>query len=473
MENLRKFYIDGQWVEPLKATDYPVINPATAQPFATTVLGDAADVERAIAAARAAFESFSQTSREQRLAMLERLLAGYMARYDEFAEVITQEMGAPIDFSKAAQADTGRGHIQATIDALKEYQFEENTSSARVVKEPIGVCGFICPWNWPINQVVCKVAPAIAAGCTMVVKPSEETPVSAMLFAEVVHEAGIPAGVFNMINGTGPDVGSVLSTHPEVDMVSLTGSTRVGSLVSKAAAESIKRVALELGGKSPNLILDDADMEQAVKWGVFNCFENTGQSCNAPTRMLVPQSHYEQVLDIATRIAAKVQVGDPTKEGRHIGPLASQKGYENVQRYIQKGIEEGARLLCGGLGKPEGFEQGHYAKPTIFADVNNAMTVAREEIFGPVLCIIPYGNEEEGITIANDTDYGLAAYVQGSDQERCRRVTRRLKAGMVHLNGAYQDYDAPFGGYKQSGNCREWGAYAFEDFLEIKAINGF
>ena len=473
MENLRKFYINGQWVEPLESTDHPVENPATAEPFATTVLGGAADVERAIVAARAAFESFSQTSREERLAMLERLLAGYMERYDEIAAAITKEMGAPISFSKAAQADTGRGHIQAAIDALRDYQFEENTSSARVVKEPIGVCGFICPWNWPVNQVVCKVAPAIAAGCTMVVKPSEDTPVSAMLFAEVVHQAGIPAGVFNMINGTGPDVGAVLSTHPEVDMVSLTGSTRVGALVSKAAADSIKRVALELGGKSPNLILDDADMEKAVKWGVFNCFENTGQSCNAPTRMLVPRSRYDEALEIATRIAVRVQVGDPTQEGRHIGPLASKKQYDNVQGYIQKGIDEGARLLCGGLGKPEGFEQGYYAKPTIFADVRNDMTIAQEEIFGPVLSIIPYENEEEGIAIANDTVYGLAGYVQGGDLEHCRRVARRIKAGMIHLNGAYQDYDAPFGGYKQSGNCREWGAYAFDDFLEIKAINGY
>ncbi|MGS2724610.1 aldehyde dehydrogenase family protein [Porticoccus sp. GXU_MW_L64] len=473
MENLRKFYIDGQWVEPLESTDYPVENPATEEQFATTVLGRAADVERAIAAARAAFDGFSQTSREQRLAMLERLLAGYMERYDEIAAAITQEMGAPVSFSKAAQADTGRGHIQATIDALKNYRFEEDISSARVVKEPIGVCGFICPWNWPINQVVCKVAPAIAAGCTMVVKPSEDTPVSAMLFAEVVDQAGIPPGVFNMINGTGPDVGAVLSTHPQVDMVSLTGSTRVGALVSKAAADTIKRVALELGGKSPNLILDDADLEKAVKWGVFNCMENTGQSCNAPTRMLVPQSRYEEALEVAGRIAAKVQVGDPQQVGRHLGPLASKKQYDNVQRYIQAGIDEGARLLCGGLGKPQGFERGHYAKPTIFADVHNHMTIAREEIFGPVLAIIPYGDEEEGIAIANDTVYGLAAYVQGSDQERCRRVARRLKAGMVHLNGAYQGYDAPFGGYKQSGNCREWGAYGFEDFLEIKAINGF
>ncbi|MDM3870109.1 aldehyde dehydrogenase family protein [Porticoccus sp. W117] len=473
MENLRKFYIDGQWVEPLESTSREVENPATGQSFATTAMGSAADVERAITAARAAFDSFSQTSREERLAMLERLLAGYMERYDEIAAAITQEMGAPISFSKAAQADTGRGHIQAAIDALKNYQFEESTSSARVVKEPIGVCGFICPWNWPMNQIVCKVAPAIAAGCTMVVKPSEETPLSAMLFTEVVHQAGIPAGVYNVINGPGSVVGEVLSTHPEVDLVSLTGSTRVGALVSKAAADSIKRVALELGGKSPNLILDDADMEKAVKWGVFNCFENTGQSCNAPTRMLVPQSRYEEALDVAVRTAAKVQVGDPTQEGRHLGPMASKKQYDTTQRYIQIGIDEGARLLWGGLGKPEGLEQGYYAKPTIFADVRNDMTIAQEEIFGPVLCIIPYGDEEEGIAIANDSIYGLAGYVQGSDVERCRRVARRIKAGMIHLNGAYQDYDAPFGGYKQSGNCREWGAYAFEDFLEIKAINGF
>ena len=473
MNNLRKFYIDGQWVEPLESRDLPVENPATGEQVATTVLGGSADVERAIAAARGAFEGFSQTAREQRLEMMERLLACYMARYDEVAEAITLEMGAPVSFSKAAQADTGRGHIQAAIDALREYRFEENTRNARVVREPIGVCGFICPWNWPINQIVCKVAPALATGCTMVVKPSQVAPLSAYLFADIVDQAGLPKGVFNMVNGSGSEVGNILSTHPEVDMVSVTGSTRVGASVSKAAADTIKRVALELGGKSPHLILDDADMEKAVKWGVFNCFENTGQSCNAPTRMLVPQSRYQEALEIAERTAAKVQVGDPAQEGRHIGPLASQSQYDTTQHYIQKGLDEDARLLCGGLGKPEGFEKGHFAKPTIFADVRNDMTIAQEEVFGPVLAIIPYDDEEQGIAIANDTIYGLAGYVHGGDMARNRRVARRIKAGMIHINGAYQDYDAPFGGYKQSGNGREWGEYAFDDFLEVKAINGY
>lgn len=473
MENLRKFYIDGEWVEPLQARDLPVENPATGEQVATTVLGGAQDVERAIAAARNAFESFSQTTREERLEMMERLLACYMERYDEVAEAITMEMGAPISFSKAAQADTGRGHIQAAIDALREFQFEEDTRNAKVVREPIGVCGFICPWNWPINQIACKVAPALAAGCTMVMKPSQVAPLSAYLFADICHQAGLPKGVFNMVNGSGAEVGHILSTHPDVDMVSVTGSTRVGASVSKDAADSIKRVALELGGKSPHLILDDADMEKAVKWGVFNCFENSGQSCNAPTRMLVPQSRYEEALEIAQRIAAKVQVGDPTQEGRHIGPMASQSQYDTTQKYIQIGIDEGARLLCGGLGKPEGFDIGHYARPTIFADVRNDMTIAQEEIFGPVLSIIPYSDEEEGIALANDTIYGLAGYIHGGDMQRNRRVARRIKAGMIHINGAYQDYDAPFGGYKQSGNGREWGEYALHDFLEIKAINGY
>ena len=473
MNNLRKIYIDGQWVDPLESRDLPVENPATGEQIATTILGGAADVERAIVAARNAFDGFAQTTREQRLTMMERLLECYMDRYDEVAEAIMQEMGSPIAFAKAAQADTGRGHIQAAIDALRTYPFEENTNNARVVREPIGVCGFICPWNWPINQIACKVAPALATGCTMVMKPSQIAPLSAYLFTDIVHQAGFPAGVYNMVNGSGSEVGNILSTHPEVDMVSVTGSTRVGASVSKAAADTIKRVALELGGKSPHLILDDADMEKAVKWGVFNCFENTGQSCNAPTRMLVPQSRYQEALEIAERTAAKVQVGDPTQEGRHIGPLASQNQYDTTQHYIQKGIDEGARLLTGGLGKPEGFAIGHYAKPTIFADVRNDMTIAQEEIFGPVLSIIPYGDEAEGIAIANDTVYGLAGYLHGSDMERNRRVARRIKAGMVHINGAYQDYDAPFGGYKQSGNGREWGVYAFADFVEVKAINGY
>lgn len=473
MKDLRKFYINGQWVEPAVAHDLMVENPATEEDFAVISLATAADVNKAVAAARSAFEAYSQTSREERIALLERLLQAYMDRYDEVAEAIMLEMGAPISFAKAAQADTGRGHIQAAIDALRDYRFEEDTRSARVVRESIGVCGLICPWNWPINQITCKVAPALATGCTMVLKPSEIAPVSGYLFSELIHEAGVPSGVYNMVNGTGVEVGTLLASHPDIDMVSLTGSTRAGTAVSKAAAESIKHVALELGGKSPNLILDDADLEKAVKWGIRNCFENTGQSCNAPTRMLVPKSLYAQALEIAGRIAATVQVGDPMQEGRHLGPLASKSQFEKVQALIGNGIDEGARLLCGGLGKPDGFECGYYVKPTVFVDVDNSMTIAREEIFGPVLSIIPYGDEEEGIALANDTPYGLSAYVHSADIDRARRVARRLRAGMIHINGASQNYDTPFGGYKQSGNGREWGKYAFEDFLETKAINGY
>ncbi len=473
MKDLRKFYIDGHWVDPTTPNDLPVENPATEEDFAVISLGAEADVEKAVAAARAAFEGYSQTSREDRISLMERLLEAYMDRYDDMADVITMEMGAPISFSRAAQADTGRGHIQAAIDALREYRFETDVASARIVREPIGVCGFICPWNWPVNQIACKVAPALATGCTMVLKPSEIAPVSAHLFSEIVHEAGVPAGVYNMVNGSGPEVGTMLASHAEIDMVSLTGSTCAGASVSKVAADTIKRVALELGGKSPNLILDDADLEKAVKWGVFSCFENTGQSCNAPTRMLVPKSCYAEAVEIAEKIAARVQAGDPRQEGRHIGPLSSKNQFDKVQALIGKGIDEGARLVCGGPGKPGGFERGYYVKPTIFADVNNNMTIARQEIFGPVLSIIPYGDEEEGIAIANDTPYGLSAYVHSSDKERARRIARRIRAGMVHINGASQGYELPFGGYKQSGNGREWGEYAFEDFLEVKVINGF
>ena len=471
MKDIRRFYIDGAWADPETANDFPVENPATEEQIAVISMGMKTDVDKAVAAARRAFESFSQTSREERLALLEKLLAIYVERYDEMAEAISHEMGAPMSLAKGLQADTGRGHLQTAVDALKGYEFETTVGNARIVREPIGVCGFITPWNWPINQVVCKVAPALATGCTMVLKPSELAPLSAHLFAEMVDQAGYPAGVFNLVNGDGPEVGAALSAHPDVDMMSFTGSTRAGIAVAKAAADTVKRVAQELGGKSPNVLLDDADFEQAVTGGVLHCMNNTGQSCNAPTRMLVPESRYEEAVALAKTAAESVQVDDPAKEGEHIGPLVSRMQFDKVQHLIQVAMNEGARLVAGGPGKPEGHEKGHFSKPTVFADVNNDMTIAREEVFGPVLVMIPYKDEEEAIRIANDTPYGLAAYVQAGDEGRGQRVAARLRAGMVCLNGAPHIYSSPFGGYKQSGNGREWGEFGFEDYLETKSIS--
>lgn len=471
MKDIRQFYIDGGWVDPETANDFPVENPATEEQIAVISMGTKSDVEKAVTAARQAFESFSQTSREERLALLNKLLAIYVERYGEMADAISQEMGAPISLAKGLQADTGRGHLQTAVDALEDYEFETTVANARIVREPIGVCGFITPWNWPINQVVCKVAPALATGCTMVLKPSELAPLSAHLFAEMVDQAGYPAGVFNLVDGDGPEVGAAISAHPDVDMVSFTGSTRAGIAVAKAAADTVKRVAQELGGKSPNVLLDDADFEQAVTGGVLHCMNNTGQSCNAPTRMLVPESRYEEAVAFAKTAAESVQVDDPAKEGEHIGPLVSRLQYEKVQHLIQVAMNEGARLVAGGPGKPEGHETGHFSKPTVFADVNNDMTIAREEVFGPVLVMIPYKDEDEAIRIANDTPYGLAAYVQAGDGGRGQRVAARLRAGMVCLNGAPHIYSSPFGGYKQSGNGREWGEFGFEDYLEIKSIS--
>ena len=471
MKDIRQFYIDGAWVDPETANDFPVENPATEEQIAVISMGMKTDVDKAVAAARRAFESFSQTTREERLALLEKLLAVYVERYDEMAEAISQEMGAPMSLAKGLQADTGRGHLQTALDALEGYEFETTVGNARIVREPIGVCGFITPWNWPINQVVCKVAPALATGCTMVLKPSELAPLSAHLFAEMVDQAGYPAGVFNVVNGDGPEVGAALSAHPDVDVVSFTGSTRAGIAVAKAAADTVKRVTQELGGKSPNVLLDDADFEQAVTGGVLHCMNNTGQSCNAPTRMLVPESRYEEAVALAKTAAESVQVDDPAKEGEHIGPLVSRMQFDKVQHLIQVAMEEGARLVAGGPGKPEGHERGHFSKPTVFADVNNDMTIAREEVFGPVLVMIPYKDEEEAIRIANDTPYGLAAYVQAGDADRGQRVAARLRAGMVCLNGAPHIYSSPFGGYKQSGNGREWGEFGFEDYLETKSIS--
>lgn len=472
MKDLTKFYINGQWVNPLVARDLAVENPATEETIATISLGAAADVDAAVAAAKAAFPGYSRVTVEERISLMENLLKIYMDRYDEMSMAISTEMGAPISFASAAQADCGRGHINAAIEALKKFEFERQVGSTRIVKEPIGVCGFITPWNWPINQISCKVAPALATGCTMVLKPSEIAPISGYLFTEMMDQAGFPAGVYNMVNGDGPGVGAVISSHPDVDMVSFTGSTRAGILVAKAASETVKRVTQELGGKSPNIIFEDADLETAVSSGVAHMMGNTGQSCNAPSRMLVHSSVYDKAVEIAKQTAAQVAVDDPIKEGGHLGPLSSRVQFDKVQGLIEKGIEEGAELVAGGPGKPEGFATGYFVKPTVFAGVNNQMTIAQEEIFGPVLTMIPFDTEEQAIEIANDTPYGLAAYFSTSDKERANRVAGQLRAGMISLNSASQDYAAPFGGYKQSGNGREWGEYGFDDFLEIKGITG-
>ena len=472
MKDLRNFYINGQWVPPIEINDLEVENPATEQPVATISMGTAADVESAVAAAKAAFPIYSKFSIDERIALMEKLLQCYMDRYDEMAVAISLEMGSPITFAIEEQADCGSGHISATLEALKQYEFEKQVGSTRVVKEPIGVCGFITPWNWPINQIACKVAPALATGCTMVLKPSEIAPISGYLFSQIMDQAGYPAGVYNMVNGAGAEVGNAISSHPDIDMVSFTGSTRAGILVAKAAADGVKRVAQELGGKSPNIIFEDADLERAVRYGVKNMMSNTGQSCNAPSRMLVHSSVYDQAVQIAVQTAEQITVDDPAKEGNHIGPLSSAIQFEKVQSLIQQGIDEGAQLVTGGVGRPDGLEAGYFCKPTIFAGVNNQMTIAREEIFGPVLTMIPFETEEEAIAIANDTDYGLAAYFSTSDNERAHRVAGELRAGMVRLNGASHGYTAPFGGYKQSGNGREWGEFGFDDFLEIKAVTG-
>lgn len=472
MKDLRNFYIDGQWTAPIEANDLSVENPATEQAVATISLGGEADVDRAVAAAKAAFSIYSKYTVDERIALLEKLLQCYMDRYDEMAVAISLEMGSPISFAVEEQADCGSGHISAALNALKQYEFEQQIGATRIIKEPIGVCGFITPWNWPINQIACKVAPALATGCTMVLKPSEIAPISGYLFSQIMDQAGFPDGVYNMVNGAGAEVGSAISSHPDIDMVSFTGSTRAGIMVAKSAAEGVKRVAQELGGKSPNIIFEDADLETAVSYGVNNMMSNTGQSCNAPSRMLVHSSVYEQAVEIAVQTAEKIAVDDPAKEGNHIGPLSSRIQFDKVQALIQQGIDEGAQLVAGGVGKPSGLETGYFCKPTIFAGVNNQMNIAREEIFGPVLTIIPFDTEQEAIDIANDTDYGLAAYFSTSDKQRAQRVAAQLRAGMVRLNGASHGYTAPFGGYKQSGNGREWGEFGFEDFLEIKAVSG-
>jgi aldehyde dehydrogenase (NAD+) len=473
MLDKRKFYIDGAWVEPHASNDCEVINPATQQGCAVISLGDQQDTDAAVAAAKAAFDSWSQTPKQQRLELLEKLLVEYKNRAADMAQAISMEMGAPIDLATVAQAGSGAYHIQGFIDALKGMEFESSisaeNSSEQLIKEPIGVCGLITPWNWPMNQVTLKVIPALAVGCTVVLKPSEIAPLSSVVFAEIVDAVGFPKGVFNMLNGDGVGVGTQLTSHPDVDMLSFTGSTRAGALITKAAADSVKRVTLELGGKGANIIFADAD-EKAVKRGVIHCFGNTGQSCNAPTRMLVERSIYDSAVEIAKQAASAVKVGDPAQSGRHIGPVISQLQYDKIQGLIQVGIDEGAQLIAGGLGRPEGLEQGYYVQPTIFANVNNDMRIAREEVFGPVLTMIPFDTEEEAIAIANDTDYGLTNYLQTQDRDKAKRVARRLRSGMVRINGVDAKQASPFGGYKQSGNGREGGIWGLEDFLEIKHV---
>lgn len=467
-------YIDGRWTEPVQAGElFPVVDPATEGQVAEIRMGSPADVDLAVAAAVRAFPTFAATPLAGRLDALHRLNAVFKRRFDEMADAITTEMGAPHDMAREAQAASGTGHIEATIKAAEQIDWEVRIDGSNVVREPIGVCGLVTPWNWPINQIVAKVAPAIAAGCTMVLKPSEQAPLSAQLFAEFIHEAGLPTGVFNMVHGTGPAVGHALSAHPDIEMMSFTGSTRAGVDVAKTAADTIKRVAQELGGKSPNIIFADADLGRALGNSVRRCFYNTGQSCNAPTRMLVEASVYDRAVDIVAKLAEATQVGDPRQPGRHLGPLASRIQFERVQRHMQVGIDEGARLVAGGPGRPAGIERGFFVKPTVFAGVHNGMRIAREEIFGPVLAMIPFKDIEEAIAIANDTPYGLAAYLHTGDLEKGRAVARRLRAGSVHINGAGQGYMEPFGGFKQSGNGRECGTYGLLEFLELKSINGY
>ena len=468
----RQFYIDGRWVDPVEPRELKVINPANEAVAGVISMGSAADVERAVGAARRAFEGYSRTTAPERRALLERILEGYKSHYDEIATAISDEMGAPIKLARESQAAVGVGHLTAMIEVLQRFKFEETHGAARLLLEPVGVCALITPWNWPINQIAAKVVPALAAGCTMVLKPSEFSPFSAVLWTKVLHEAGVPAGVFNLINGDGPTVGAALATHPDVDMVSFTGSTRAGTEVAKGAAATVKRVHQELGGKSPNVLLDDVDFERAVKASVLHVFQNSGQSCNAPTRMLVPVAKLAAVEAIARKVAESVIVGDPKAEATAVGPVVSKIQFDRVEGFIAKGIAEGAKVVVGGSGRPAGLTKGYFVKPTIFSNVTNDMVIAREEIFGPVLCILPYETEEEAIRIANDTPYGLAAYVWSKDPARARHIGMRIRAGQVILNGARGDMNTPFGGFKRSGNGREWGEHGLRDFLEIKAMLG-
>ena len=467
-------YIAGRWVAPLQPRAFPVENPATEETIALIELGGAHDVDRAVAAAREAFDAWRMTDVETRAALLERIRDIYLRRREEFARAMTLEMGVPITLSREAQAPCGDGHLDATIEALRAHEFERPSPRGGSIlrDEPVGVCGLIAPWNWPINQVVVKVAPALAAGCTCVLKPAELAPLSAILLAEVIDEAGCPPGVFNMVQGDGPTVGAALAGHPGIDMVSFTGSTQAGAAVAAAAAPNVTRVALELGGKSPNLLFADADLDAAVPFSVDRCISNSGQDCDAASRLLVQREVYDEVVERAAAYADAVKIGDPMEEGDHLGPVVSRAQWDRIQEMIAAGTADGARLVAGGTGLPEGLNRGYYVRPTVFADVSNDMRIARDEVFGPVLAIIPFDGEDEAVRIAEDTPYGLAAFVQTADRERAHRVARRLRAGTVGINGAAYDYDVPFGGFKRSGYGRENGAHGLNDYLDVKSITG-
>jgi aldehyde dehydrogenase (NAD+) len=473
LKDCRQFYIGGNWVNPSEARDFTVINPATEEAIATISLGSAPDVDKAVAAAKQAFDFYSETTPDQRLAFLRSIIENYQSRMGEIAEAISLEMGAPLTLSRAAQAPAGLAHFKEIVRVLEYFKFEKLKGSTLMRMEPVGVCGLITPWNWPMNQIACKVAPALAAGCTMVLKPSELAPLSAYIFTQILHDAGLPPGVFNMVNGDGPTVGGAISSHPDIAMVSFTGSTRAGVAVATAAAPTVKRVTQELGGKSAYIILDDVDLAEVVNDAVQACMRNSGQSCNAPTRMLVPRSRMAEAAGSAKQAANSIRVGDPMMDSTGIGPLSSRAQFDRVQRFIQEGIEEGAELIAGGPGRPEGLTKGYFVKPTVFANVSSDMTIARQEIFGPVLCIISYENEEDAVRIANDTAYGLSGYVTSGDAERARLVAKRIRSGNVHINGARIDFGGCFGGYKQSGNGREWGEAGLNEFLELKAIFGY
>ena len=472
MKKYSNFYIDGQWVAPVQPKYIDVINPATETAFAEVALGSAADVDRAVKAARQAFVSYSQTPVKERLALLTRIAEVYESRYDEMAQTISQEMGAPITMATTQQAAVGLGHIRTAHKVLKNYTFEHVHEGNTIRKEAIGVCGLITPWNWPINQIASKLGSALAAGCTVILKPSEIAPLSAILLTEILDEAGVPKGVFNLLQGYGPEVGEAMSAHPDIDMMSFTGSTRGGIAVAKTSAETVKRIAQELGGKSPHILLDDDSLGTNVFKGVQFCMSNTGQSCNAPTRMLVPAHRRAEIAEHAIQAVEKLKVGDPTNPDTDLGPLVSEAQFDKVQNLIQKGIDEGATLVAGGVGRPEGLDTGYYSRSTVFADVDNTMTIAREEIFGPVISIISYNSEEEAVAIANDTEFGLAAYVSGEDRDSLERIARQLRAGQVHINMTGGGTDSPFGGYKQSGNGREKTIWGLEEYLETKAICG-
>ena len=474
MRNYEHLYIDGQWVKPIAGRAHQVINPATGAVSGTIAFGGEADAVRAIEVAHRAFASYSQTSVKERIDLLRSICSVYEKRLGDIAEAVTEEMGAPLEaLSRPVQAVIGLAHFQTAVAVAEKYEFEKRQGSTLIAREPIGVCSLITPWNWPMNQVACKVAPALAVGCTMVLKPSQLAPYSALIFAEVLHEAGVPAGVFNMINGEGAKLGHILASHPLVDMVSLTGSTQAGATLSKESADTIKKMSLELGGKSANIILDDADFETAVTQGVESMMRNTGQTCTAPSRMLVPEHRLDEVEKIAAAVCARIVVGDPLDPKTQVGPAANERQFQKVQSYIEKGIEEGAKLVSGGVGKPAGCnERGFFIKPTVFSRVDNKMVIAQEEIFGPVLAIIPYKDENDAVAIANDSPFGLSGYVSSATVEHAQAVAKRMRTGMVHINGAGPDVAAPFGGYKQSGLGREWGAAGFDEFVEIKAIMG-